>query len=326
MMKARARAHTNIALIKYWGKRDQQLFLPMNSSLSLTLDAFYTTTTVSFEPDIHKDVFVLDGLEAEEEERMKISRFLDLVRGLGSVDTRAVVTSTNHVPYAAGFASSASAYAALAAAASKALDLSLDGKGLSILARQGSGSACRSVYGGFVTWDQGHLPDGSDSFARQILPENGWPLSVLSVCVTASPKEISSREGMARTVASSPFYEGWLSTVNEDLIKAKKAIEERDFIGLGQVSEANALKMHATMLGASPPISYWTPETMMVMDKVRQLRQEGYQAYFTIDAGPNVKVLCQTEDEVVIEEKLRTMPWVDQVIVCRPGPGITYLS
>lgn len=325
-MKATAKAHTNIALIKYWGKRDQALFLPMNSSLSLTLDAFYTTTTVAFKSDIKEDVFMLDGHRANEAASLKVSLFLDKIRGLGDIDTKAVVTSINHVPYAAGFASSASGYAALAAAGVKALALPLDRASLSILARQGSGSASRSVYGGFVKWNKGQLADGTDSYAEQLLKEEEWQVSVLSVHVTSEEKKISSRDGMAITVATSPFYDGWLSTVAEDLTMAEEAIHDRNFTQLGQVSESNALKMHATMLGARPPVCYWNPTTMAVMMRVKELRQEGYEAYYTVDAGPNVKVLCLPGDEALIQARLMEIPTVEKVIPCHPGPGITYIT
>jgi diphosphomevalonate decarboxylase len=236
-----------------------------------------------------------------------------------------MVTSENKVPTAAGFASSASGFAALAAAASKALNLELNQKQLSILARQGSGSACRSVYGGYVEWQKGELPDGKDSFANQILSEQDWNISILSVLVASEKKKVSSREGMKRTVETSPFYSGWINTVEKDIVKAKMAIKDRDFESLGKVVEANAMKMHATMLGAEPPILYWQSGTLEVIHHIQNLRLSGIPAYFTIDAGPNVKVLCLPGDEQQVHESISNLTAVQSVITCHPGSGITYL-
>jgi diphosphomevalonate decarboxylase len=323
-MKATARANTNIALIKYWGKRDETLFLPMNSSLSITLDKFYTTTTVQFCKDLPSDIFLLNGCLAGETDTLKISVFLDRFRKMVGENLKAIVTSINKVPTAAGLASSASGFAALAAAAAKALRLNLDKQELSVLARQGSGSASRSIYGGFVEWQKGIKEDGTDSFAKPILSEQEWPLSVLSVLVESDQKIISSREGMKRTVETSPFYPGWLDTVDQDLTIAKEAIKLRNFEMLGKIVEANALKMHATMFGATPPIIYWKSGTLEVMQRIQKLRLEGIQVYFTIDAGPNVKVLCLPEDEQRVYETLKILPEVQHVFVCHPGSGIIY--
>lgn len=323
-MKATAKANTNIALIKYWGKRDENLFLPMNSSLSITLDRFYTVTTVEFQEKLEKDQFFLNGKLASDKEANNVYIFLDKIRNRFSVNLHAIVSSENKVPTAAGFASSASGFAALAAAATKALKLDIEERELSILARQGSGSACRSVYGGFVEWQKGKREDGKDSFAIQLLPENQWQLSILSVMVNSKEKKVSSREAMKRTVEKSPFYLGWLQGVERDLDLAKKAIEVRDFQALGEVMEANALKMHGTMLGAEPPILYWESGTLEVIKQVQELRLSGINAYFTIDAGPNVKVLCLPEDEKEVHRSLLMLPSVQEVLVCHPGPGVTY--
>ncbi|WP_124071161.1 diphosphomevalonate decarboxylase [Filibacter tadaridae] len=324
-MEATARAYTNIALIKYWGKRDEQLFLPMNSSLSITLDQFYTTTSVQFCTCLSADIFILNGQLASEQETVKISRFMSLLRDLSGKKLYAVIDSTNKVPTAAGFASSASGYAALAAAGTKALGMDSDDQTLSKIARQGSGSACRSIYGGYVEWQKGDKEDGTDSYAHQILEAQDWNLSILSVLLVPEPKEVLSREGMKRTVETSPFYAGWLDTVEVDLNTAKSALQQRDFEMLGNVLEGNALKMHATTLGANPPFMYWTSATLDVMQQVKELRATGIQAYFTIDAGPNVKVLCQPKDEQIVQEKLKDIPAVQDVYLCHPGPGITYL-
>src|SRR5690625_261047 len=325
-MRAKARAHTNIALIKYWGKRDEKLFLPTNNSLSMTLDKLYTDTSVEFNSELTEDQFVLDGETMDVEETTKVSQFLDKVRAFTGEKRFALVDSVNHVPIAAGFASSASGLAALAAAAMKASGVDFSEKDLSRMARQGSGSASRSIYGGFVEWQMGELADGSDSHAVPILPQDAWDLRVLSVEVTHEVKKVLSREGMKRTVETSPFFDGWLKAVAADLVEAKRAIEARDFTLLGETLERNALRMHATTLGANPPFMYWQSSTVKVMEAVQELREQGIEGYFTIDAGPNVKVVCQPDQEQKILDALNEIDVVQNIYPCKIGPGITYLD
>lgn len=324
-MRATAKAHTNIALIKYWGKRNEELILPTNSSLSVTLDGFYTKTTVHFKEYLDKDIFTLNdeiitGIPYE-----RVTKYLDLFREYsGKKDLYAEVTSFNGVPTAAGFASSASGFAALAAATQKALQLNLSDEELSRFTRRGSGSACRSIYGGFVEWKMGEKEDGSDSFAVQIAPQEHWDIRVAAVVVTAKEKDVSSRVGMKRTVDTSVFYDGWLKSVGQDLNSIKEAIMEKDFEKVGSIAEANCLKMHATTLGARPPFTYWQDTTMTVMETVQALRKEGIPAYFTIDAGPNVKVLYLPEDEEKVINRLKETIGVTEVIVSKVGQGISY--
>lgn len=325
-LQVTARAYTNIALIKYWGKRDESLFLPTNSSLSITLDKFYTTTTVKFCDHLSEDIFVLDGHIGSQEDTLKITRFLNLLRKISGKNQYAMIKSTNKVPTAAGFASSASGYAALTAAAVKSIGLDLSLKELTRIARQGSGSASRSIHGGFVEWFRGEKEDGSDSFAQPISEGDGWDISILSALLTSKPKKVLSREGMKRTVETSPFYSAWLSEVEKDFLIAKKAIEKRDFEMLGMVTERNALKMHATTLGANPPFMYWQGATIDVMELIQELRSSGIQAYYTIDAGPNVKILCEPKDEQLVKDALISLPVVRNVHISHPGPGISYLS
>lgn len=324
-MKATAKAHTNIALIKYWGKRNESLILPMNNSLSLTLDAFYTETTVTFNDNLKKDEFYLDNETIVGDQFTKVSSFLDLIRNLADTPNLfAEVYSTNAVPTAAGFASSASGFAALAAAATRALDLTIDQQTLSRLTRQGSGSACRSIYGGFVEWEKGVLDDGSDSYAVPVAPKDHWDVRIAAVVLSSDQKNISSRVGMRRTVDTSPFYSSWVDAIPTDLAQIKAAIHERDFEKVGEIAEANCQKMHATTLAANPPFTYWHDTTLTVMQTVQALRAKGIPAYFTIDAGPNVKVLYQPENEQVIQQTLRDIPGVTNVILSRAGQGVTY--
>lgn len=325
-MQATARAHTNIALIKYWGKRNESLILPTNNSLSLTLDGFYTETTVTFREDLTSDFFLLDGEPVMGEQYDRVQAFLDLIRreyNIGQIYTE--IKSKNTMPTAAGFASSASGFAALAGAATKALNLDIDKTELSRLTRQGSGSACRSIFGGFVEWEKGEAEDGSDSQAVQIAPSNYWDVRVAAVVVDAKMKKVSSREGMKRTVDTSVFYSGWLDSLPQDLADIKAAIRGQDFEKLGSISEANCLKMHATTLGATPPFTYWQDSTMAVMQAVQTMRDSGIPAYFTIDAGPNVKVLYLPEDEEAVMNTLKNLSVVTDVTLSRSGEGISYV-
>lgn len=324
-MQATAKAHTNIALIKYWGKRHEQLILPTNNSLSVTLDGFYTETTVKFDDQLKEDVFFLNEEQITDVAYDRVTKYLDLIRQFANKSNLyAQVTSINKVPTAAGFASSASGFAALAAASTKALNLEISNEQLSILTRQGSGSACRSIYGGFVEWEKGEKEDGSDSFAVPIAPQEHWDLRIAAVVLDEEEKDISSRVGMKRTVDTSLFYDGWLAGIPNDLTEIKLGIEAKDFEKVGSVAEANCLKMHATTLGARPPFTYWTDKTMAVMQAVQQLRKDGTLAYFTIDAGPNVKVVYLPEDAEKVEATLRQVDGVNDVIVSRVGDGISY--
>ncbi|AIF42120.1 diphosphomevalonate decarboxylase [Virgibacillus sp. SK37] len=324
-MKATAKAHTNIALIKYWGKRNEEIILPTNNSLSLTLDGFYTETTVAFHEDYTEDHFILDEQPVKGEQYKRVTMFLDLIRKLAGKNIYADVRSINNVPTAAGFASSASGFAALASAGTKAMGLHLSDQELSRLTRQGSGSACRSIYGGFAEWRMGEEDDGSDSYAVPVAPVEHWDLRVAAVILSSKMKKVSSRVGMKRTVDTSPFFDGWVNSIPKDLEEIKEGIKAQDVEKVGSIAEANCLRMHATTLGANPPFTYWHDTTLTVMQTVRQLREQGIPAYFTIDAGPNVKVLYLPDDEKTVEKVLREIPGVTDVRLSKPGQGITYI-
>src|SRR5699024_4397813 len=265
-MKATAKAHTNIAFIKYWGKRDESLILPMNNSLSLTLDGFHTVTSVDFQDSLSADRFYLNEQLAEGAEKDRVTAFLDRIRAAaGKPDAFAEIHSTNHVPTAAGFASSASGFAALAAAAAKAIGLPVNEQQLSILTRQGSGSACRSIYGGFVEWKKGTMSDGSDSYAVPIAPAEHWDIRVAAVVLSSAEKKVLSREGMKRTVDTSTYYPTWVDSIPDDLAAIKDGIMAKDVEKVGEIAEANCLRMHATTLAANPPFSYWQSTTISIM-------------------------------------------------------------
>lgn len=321
--EASVRAHTNIALIKYWGKQNEEYILPMNSSLSLTLDAFYTETTVRFDTNLERDVFYLDGVEQTGNSLDKLQPILNGVRKQAGFTTFAHIESTNHVPTAAGLASSASGMAALAGAASIAAGLRLTESDLSRLARRGSGSASRSIYGGFVEWQKGN--SDRSSYAIQIR-EADFDVGMVFLVVNKEKKKMSSREGMKRTVETSPYYEEWVETAERDLIDMKHALYKEDFQEIGKLTERSAMKMHATTLGANPPFTYWEPQTIEAMQLVDQLREEGIPAYYTMDAGPNVKVLCKFSDAKKIQQRAAEVFGEENCIISKPGPGLSVIE
>ncbi|MEM7813525.1 MAG: diphosphomevalonate decarboxylase [Candidatus Aenigmatarchaeota archaeon] len=325
-MKATAVANANIALVKYWGKRDKELILPHNGSISMTCDGLATTTTVEFSAQYDKDTITINDQELAKDEK-DIMAHIERIRKLAGITDKARVVSESNFPVAAGLASSASGLAALSMAAAAAAGLNLNARELSILARQGSGSACRSIFGGFVEWQRGTAADGSDSHAVQIADKLHWPeFRMITTIVTEKKKPVSSRAGMAQTVATCPYYEGWLRTVNDDLAKVRAGILNKDFELVASVAEFNCLKMHATMMTTQPPIIYWIPATMEIIHAVRQMREEGIKAYFTIDAGPNVKVMCLAQDEETVNSRLLELDGVQKTIVCRPGDAAQLIN
>lgn len=318
---AMARAHTNIALVKYWGKADTDLIIPMNNSFSLTLDHFYTDTKVTFSNDLQADEFILND---KQQETTKITPFMNLVRQMANKNCFAKIESTNHVPTAAGLASSASAYAALAKAASVAAGLNLSDIELSRLARRGSGSACRSIYGGFVEWLKGF--DDKSSYAVPFMDKVDWPIQMIAVVVNAQEKKIGSRAGMQTVVETSPYYDAWIQQTAKDIVAIKEALLAQDIDKFGQIAEENAMKMHALNLSASPHFSYFEPASLEVMQKVAELRSQGISCYYTMDAGPNVKIICLKKDTPAILAALGTMFNKEQLLVASPGPGVQLLD
>lgn len=322
-MKATAIASANIALIKYWGKRDGKLMLPQNSSISLTLDGLNTVTTIEFDKKYNRDTFILDDQEFKGgKELEEVVRHLNLIREISGIGDKAKVVSKNNFPTAAGLASSASGFAALSLAATKVAGIDLDSKELSMVARRGSGSATRSCLGGFVEWEKGEKDDGTDSFAVQLAkPEHWSEFRMIATIVSTVKKKVSSRAGMAQTVETSPMYKVWLDTLEEDLEKVRKGILEKDFALVAKTAETNCLKMHATMLTTQPPIIYWMPATLEIIQAILFWRKEGLESYFTIDAGPQVKIICLKKDVFEFERRLKNTESVQETIVCKPGGG-----
>jgi diphosphomevalonate decarboxylase len=319
-----ARACANIALVKYWGKRDARLNVPAAGSLSLTLDALVTTTQVTFDAGLAGDEFVLDGVPAKPAELARTSEFLDLVRTAAQLSTYARVVSKNEFPTASGLASSASGYAALAVAAAGAAGMAMSPRQLSILARRGSGSAARSVFGGFVRMHAGRAEDGAedgtDAFAEPI----GSPLidrvrMVIAIVGGGLAKSHGSRDAMDHTAATSPLYRAWIDLVPRDLAAAEAALAAGDLEQLGTIAEGNALAMHASAIAARPAVIYWQPATLAALAEVRALRAAGHAAWATIDAGPHVKVLTAAGDAATIAAALRAIPGVTDVSISAAG-------
>lgn len=295
-------APVNIALSKYWGKRDEVLNLPMNGSVSISLPGLGTETTIRLS-NLTQDSVRLNGepLEAAHPFSRRLISFLNLVRDdavFFEIDT------VNTVPTAAGLASSASGYAALVLALDDLFGWQLAPKQLSLLARLGSGSASRSLFPGFSIWHKGTQPDGLDSFAETI--ETVWPgLCIGLVKVDTAQKPISSTLGMQNTVHHCDLYQAWPKQAEKDMAKVLEAIERQDLQLLGQTAEHNALSMHATMIATWPPILYWQPESVAAMQTVWQLREQGVAVYFTMDAGPNLKLLFSETEKPAIKQAFK---------------------
>ena len=359
--KATCRAGSNIAFIKYWGVADagsalggrhpgplsprqtKDLNIPLNNSISMTLADAHTTTTVAWDNSacLPRDTVVIDGVQLEGAPAERIVAHLDRLRALAGVPDRARVVSNNNFPMASGIASSASGFAALTVAGAAALGLRLDATRLSAVARLGSGSASRSLFGGFVEWERGWGEGESEeargeserqkrtshssllfsrSYAHQMHDESHWALRDVIAIVSAGAKRVSSSSGH-RLAATSPFNAARTRCVGDWLKTVRRAIAERDISLLGPVLEADALAMHAVMMTSAPSLLYWQPGTLEVLHAVRDWREEGVPVYFTIDAGPNVHLICEADTAAEIERRVGALPAVRRVLTSGPGPG-----
>ncbi|MGH2581388.1 MAG: diphosphomevalonate decarboxylase [Anaerolineales bacterium] len=320
--RAAALAHPNIAFIKYWGNRDSELRIPANSSLSMNLGDLRTETSVEFDSGLEKDELVLDGQAATADQLQRVSVFLDIVRGLAGIEAKARVESQNNFPSGAGIASSSSAFAALALAATVAAGLQLDERSLSRLARRGSGSASRSVSGGFVEWHAGE--DDETSYAESISPPDHWALADCIAIVSEERKSVGSTRGH-ELVATSPLQTARLAGAAERLQRCRDAILERAFDKLAEIVELDSNLMHSVMMTSTPPLFYWEPASITVMHAVRQWRAGGLAVCSTLDAGPNVHVLCEAKDKDRVASELRKVPGVIRVLESGVGGGVILL-
>jgi len=316
----KAIAHSNIALAKYWGKADAVRNLTAVPSLSLTLAALRSVTSVRFDESLAADEFSLGGALVGGRPLLRASQLLDNVRDLAGVNTRARVESVNDFPTAAGLASSASGFAALAMAATRAAGLELGLSEVSALARASSASAARSLFGGYVS-----LAARAES-AERVLDGAAFPLEMLVAITVSGEKETASTDGMGHTQDTSPYYAAWVQAAPAVYEEVRGAVLRADFAALGPAVEHSALMMHASMLAARPALIYFAPATLRVMERVRAFRKRGGQAYFTMDAGPHVKVLVEPSAASELELELAKLEGVSQVLRSAAGPDAHWVS
>lgn len=322
-MKATAIAPANIAFIKYWGKADTKLRLPVNSSVSMNLGSCTTTTTVEFRQELKKDEISCLKEDFSFKEKQRIRTHLDLIRCKAGLMCFASVLTTNNFPGSSGVASSASGFAALSVAAVSALNLKLSEKELTVLARLGSGSACRSIPDGFVEWVKG---DGSgSSYAYSLYPPGYWDLCDLLVIVDSRTKKVSTTKGM-ETVRTSPLLNKRLLAIPDRMKRLKDAMAKKDLRSLGEVIEEDCLDMHAVMQSQTPPLYYRNETTKRIMEAVVGWRNEGIPVYFTIDAGPNVHLIFEGKDKDRILHALNKIKGVENIILNIPASGARLIN
>jgi diphosphomevalonate decarboxylase len=313
---AAAVSHPNIAFIKYWGNRQDTLRLPANGSISMTLGDLLTRTSMRFDPKLRADQLTLNGQAASEEARLRVSAHLDYIRGLCHSSEHAVIESQSDFPSAAGLASSASAFASLTLAACAAAGLELDPRDHSRIARRGSGSACRSVFGGFVEAYTGE--SDLDGYAQQLAAPDHWDLVDWVVITSQAPKQVGSSEGH-RLAATSPLQAARVADAPRRLNLCRQAILQRDFATLASVVEQDSNLMHAVMLTSQPTLIYWHPETVKLMQAIRRWREQGLSVCYTVDAGPNVHCLCLAEQAEQVGRQLESL--VPEARLIQSGVG-----
>ncbi len=319
---ATALASPNIALIKYWGDIDSALRLPANGSISMTLAGLETRTRVAFDDRLEADEVIIQGQPAAAPALSRVSSHVDRVRAMAGISTRALITSESNFPSDSGIASSAAAFAALTVACCAAAGVDLDPSALSRLARVGSGSACRSIFGGFVEWPFAERDEAS--FARLLAPPEHWGLADLIVIVAAGAKSVGSTQGH-RMASTSPLQVARLADTPRRLAICREAILRRDFAALAAVVEQDSLLMHAIMMTSTPSLLYWSPATVDVLREVAEWRSAGLAVCATVDAGPNVHCLCPGAAAPEVDRRLRLIPGVQAVLASKPGPPAALL-
>ena len=316
---ATALAHPNIAFIKYWGIRDEDRRIPTNGSISMNIGCLATKTSVQFDPQLTADSLILNGEAITGPGLARAQHFMDRIRHMAEQTIFARISSENNFPIGAGVASSASGFAALALAGTAALGLTLSGRELSNLASFGSGSACRSIPGGFVEWRVNTLT--GESFAQSIAPADHWDLVDCVAILSEQHKPVGSEAGM-HTAPSSPFQDVRVQDAERRLAICRQAILERDFSALAKVSELDSNMMHAVMMTSDPPLYYWHPQSLAIMKAVKSWQAEGMDVTFTLDAGPNVHVITTRAAMGEVLSRLRRIPAVIDVLKGIPaGPA-----
>lgn len=316
-MKATAIGPSNIAFIKYWGKKDEVLRLPENGSLSMNLSNLFTTTTVEFSKSYTEDYIEINSI-SESNEGSRAVKHLDRIRSLAKITEKAKVITNNNFPTGTGLSSSASGFAALTVAAAKAAGLELSEKELSILARQGSGSACRSIPDGFVEWLDGNTSD--TSFALSIFPPDYFEIVDVVTVVSTDKKFLATSEGQ-QSARTSPFFEKRLDLIKNKIDRVKKAIEDKNFSEFGELIETEALEFHLILFTSNPPLFYWTPETVRLMKFVQKIRSEGLECYFTINTGQDIHLIVQEKDLNALKDRLKKVAEIKNIIVNSPANG-----
>lgn len=321
-MQATARARANIALAKYWGKLDDTRNLAAVPSVSVTLEPLLTETRVRFDARLLQDSLLLGGERARDEELVRATALLDRVRHEAGVTAFAEVDSANRFPTASGLASSASGFAALAAAARAAAGLPFDRDAISRLARSASVSAARSAFGGYVELAGGEgCPE--DPSAAVIAPLEHWDVRVVVAVTDEGRKATASSDGMRRTRDTSPLYAAWVAAAPALAAEVRAGIVARDLDRLGPAMEQSTFAFHASAMAARPALFYMRPATLAVLDRVRALREaEGVGVWATVDAGPHVKALCTPEDAARVTRALEAVPGVLRTLLAFPGPGV----
>jgi diphosphomevalonate decarboxylase len=318
--KATGCSCSNIAFIKYWGNIDEDLRLAASGSISMNLKELITRTTVEFDETIVSDQITIDGKSMTGMAAERVSKHLDYARKLAGVNLHARVESANNFPAGAGIASSAAAFAALSVAAASALNLNLSERELSSYARLGSGSASRSVPGGFVEWYNGDTHESS--YAASIAPADHWNLTDLVAVISKAHKKTGSTEGHA-LAGTSVLQSARLATAQDRVNRCREAVLNKDFVALAEVVERDSNIMHAVMMTSVPALFYWQPETLALMDAVREWRAEGIQVFYTIDAGPNVHCICAPGHEQAVYEKLKARQGVLDILRATAGGPAT---
>jgi len=321
-MKATAVAPSNIAFIKYWGRKNEGLRLPENGSISMNLSSLLTTTTVEFSPDFKKDLIIIND-KKEENEGSRAIKHLDRIRKLAKINYKAKVVSRNNFPTGTGLSSSASGFAALTVAGSKAAGLELSERELSILARQGSGSACRSIPDGFVEWIDGVTSE--TSYSISLFSPAHWDVVDVVAVVSKNKKEVSTTEGQ-KLAASSPFFPVRLARIKAKIELIKKYLKEKDFKNFGELLEGEALELHAIMLTSIPSLIYWLPGTLKVMHAVKKWREAGLQVYFTVNTGQDIHLICQGNDVEKVVRNAKEITDVTKTIINYPSKGAHIVS
>ena len=321
--QATARANSNIAFVKYWGNVDDRLRLPANPSISMNLNGLYTETTVTWDEGLSSDHLILNGEATIGKALERISTHLSALRQRLHIEGYAEVRSSNNFPMGAGIASSAAAFAALTVAAVGAAGLPLTERELTTLARLGSGSASRSIPTGFVEWHMGATHE--DSFAESVAPPDYWELVDVIAIVSGEHKSVGSREGH-QSANTSDLQAARVMGASARLEVCKAAIIERDFAAFAAVVEHDSNLMHAVMMTSRPPLFYWLPVTLTVMDQVRRWRADGVQVCYTLDAGPNVHCICIRNDAEQVSEALQVLSGIEEVRIAPPGGSAKVLQ